>query len=89
MNVRIMYCPGCERKLEIKENTSLDGMKCPICREAYLVPAERVASNSTGHLDEFLRKADYRNRAAANHPRIGGLYFYWNRDNFHLRERKN
>jgi hypothetical protein len=89
MSVRIMYCPGCERKLEIKENTSLDGMKCPLCHEAYLLPAESAINNSAGCSEEFFRKVDYRNRAVANHPRIWGMRFYWNRENFHLGERKN
>ena len=84
MGVRIMYCPGCERRLEIKENTRLDGMKCPICNEALLVTAEEAVINLTGQPDAFFRKVDRGNRTTMNHPGIDDLHFYWNRENFHL-----
>ena len=89
MNIRIMYCPGCDKKLEIKENTKLDGMMCPLCNEASLLPAEETPANSAFQLFGLYREADHRNRALMNLPKINDLYFYQNRENFHLFERKN
>jgi hypothetical protein len=89
MDIRIMYCPGCDKKLEIKENTKLDGMLCPICNETRLLPAEETPANSTGQLFEFYRETDYRNRTMMNLPKINDLHLYRNRENFRLGERKN
>jgi hypothetical protein len=89
MGTRIMYCPGCDKKLEIKENTKLDGMMCPICNEASLLPAEEMPANSAFQSFEFCQKTDYRNRTTMNLPKIKDLHFYRNRENFRLGERKN
>jgi hypothetical protein len=89
MGIRIMYCPGCDKKLEIKENTKLDGMMCPICNEASLLPAEETAANSAFQLFEFCRKTDYEDRTTLNLRKINDLHLYRNRENFHLFERKN
>ena len=89
MGIRIMYCPGCDKRLEIKENTKLDGMLCPICNEACLSPAEETAANSAFQLYEFYRETDYRNRTTKDLLKINDFHFYRNSENFHLFERKN
>jgi Zn-finger nucleic acid-binding protein len=49
-----MYCPECDMKLEIKENTKLNGAICPLCGEATLQDASMVVISPTyGMLDIY------------------------------------